>query len=145
MTICFSKWILLHGVNSIINKKIILMCNYKVTINGLWVKGTTEMVLTKHGIQHITLSKSGCTSATQSLHATTLPSADNRSSTRCTRTVSGRQFLKCCSSVSVVELGTRSPFLFPANISQVYTLNISSLTRFQLNDYMKLSKDSARS
>lgn len=77
-------------------------------------------------MQHLTLSKSGCSSATQSLQATTFPSADNRSSTRCTQTVSGKEFLRCCSSVSVVELGTRSPFLFPVNTNLNFNTSVAT-------------------
>lgn len=43
----------------------------------------------------------------------TLPSADSLSSTLWILTVSGRQFLMCCSSWSVVLLGTRRPWRFP--------------------------------
>lgn len=44
----------------------------------------------------------------------TFPSAERRSSTLWIRTESGRQFLMCCNSWSVVLLGTKRPWRFPA-------------------------------
>lgn len=64
----------------------------------------------------LALSRSGCTKATWSLQAITLPRADSLSSTLCTLTLSGREFRICCSSVSVVVFGTNNPFLFPVQI-----------------------------
>ena len=65
-------------------------------------------------ISSLSRSKSGCTSATWSLAHMTFPSADNRSSILWILTSSGILFRRCCSSWSVVEVGTNSPFRFPA-------------------------------
>lgn len=61
----------------------------------------------------LTLSRSVCTSATWSLVTMQFPRADRRSSTRWMTTESGRAFRRCCSSWSVVVLGTSSPRLLP--------------------------------
>lgn len=49
-------------------------------------------------MQMFTLSRSGCVSATWSLHTMQLPRADSLSSIRWTTTESGRLFRKCWSS-----------------------------------------------
>ena len=61
----------------------------------------------------LTLSRSVWTSATWSLVTMQFPRADSRSSTLWITTVSGKAFRRCCSSWSVVVLGTSSPRLFP--------------------------------
>lgn len=63
-------------------------------------------------ISSVSRSRSGCTSATWSLQQMTFPSADNRSSILCILTVSGMEFRRCCSSWSVVDVGTKRPFRF---------------------------------
>ena len=50
------------------------------------------------------------TSAKWSLQQITLPSAESRSSMRWILTASGMEFRRCCSSWSVVVVGTSSPF-----------------------------------
>lgn len=65
-------------------------------------------------ISSVSRSRSGWTSATWSLQHITLPRADNRSSIRCILTESGSVFRSCCSSWSVVDVGTSRPFLLPA-------------------------------
>mmetsp|Transcript_5787 Transcript_5787/g.19485 ORF Transcript_5787/g.19485 Transcript_5787/m.19485 type:complete len:240 (-) Transcript_5787:148-867(-) len=64
-------------------------------------------------ISSVSRSSSVWMSAQWSLHATTLPSADSRSSTRWIRTPSGSELRRWSSSWSVVVLGTTSPFLLP--------------------------------
>jgi len=63
-------------------------------------------------ISSVSRSMSGCTSATWSLQHMTFPSADNRSSILCILTASGMEFRRCCSSWSVVDVGTRRPLRF---------------------------------
>ena len=65
--------------------------------------------------KHITVSKSGWTRATWSLHTITLPNADKRSVTLCNLIASGKAFRKCCNSKSVVDSGTSSPCLLPTH------------------------------
>lgn len=101
-------------------------------------------------ISSVSLSTSGWTSATWSLHAMTFPSADSRSSIRWRATASGSEFRKCCSSWSVVEDGTRRPCLFPAvslprilvPAMDAWTIGMTSPSSLSNADYLHISERS---
>mmetsp|Transcript_18663 Transcript_18663/g.63047 ORF Transcript_18663/g.63047 Transcript_18663/m.63047 type:complete len:217 (-) Transcript_18663:156-806(-) len=78
----------------------------------VWRKTSTPR--TSAMISSVCLSMSVWTRATWSLQEMQLPSADKRSSTRCTTTLSGKALRRCCSSWSPHVFGTRRPRLLPA-------------------------------
>src|ERR1700753_1237131 len=87
-------------------------------------------------ISSVSRSRSGWMRATWSFVQMTLPRAESFSSMRWILTVSGRLLRRCCSSWSVVDVGTRRPFrlLIFHLISYLFSLD------FHLNFVQKLTQ-----